>query len=310
MSASASRRAAPEAVSGWIALDKPRGVSSAKAVYQTRRLLRAAKAGHAGTLDPLADGILLIALGEATKAAGFLTASDKIYRFTIRWGAATDTDDQEGRVIRLSASRPSPSDIDAALPRFIGVILQRPPAFSAIHCQGRRAYLLARQGRPPRLAPREARIFSLRRLSSPSSERTELEMRCGSGVYVRSVARDLGEALESAAHVEALRRIALGPFGEKDAIPLEELAQEARENLPAARARLLPLEKALSDMPALAVSAEEARALRQGQRRSLRCRPAASSLEGATCLALHDGKPVGFVEIADGEISPKRIFHL
>ena len=295
-------------LSGWIALDKPSGLSSAKAVHQTRRLLKARKAGHAGTLDPLAEGLLLIALGEATKAAGFLMESEKTYRFAIRWGAATDTDDKEGRVIRRASRLPSPSEIDAALKRFIGLRPQRPPAFSAIRVEGVRAYALARQGRAPALKARPALIHSLRRLGSPSLEKTELEMRCGKGVYVRALARDLGEALDSAAHLENLRRVAIGPFGEKDAVSLETLALLAEDNR--AFSQIFPLRAALPDMPVLSLRLEEAKALREGRaihvRASLRL-PA--PLEEALCLALHEDAPVGFVQMSEGRACPKRIFH-
>ena len=210
-------------ISGWVNLDKPRELGSTPAVAAVRRLFDAKKAGHAGTLDPLASGILPVALGEATKTVQFMQAAQKTYEVTLRWGQATQTDDAEGDIIETSDHRPSAEDITAALPLFTGNIMQAPPAFSAIRQDGVRAYKLARAGERVELAPRQVHINEIVLADSASPESCTLQVLCGKGVYIRSLARDLALHLGTFAHVTALRRTRVGPFDEKNAIGLEKL---------------------------------------------------------------------------------------
>ena len=258
-----TRKSRGEKIDGWLALDKPAGLSSAKAVAQVRRLFNAAKAGHAGTLDPLATGILPIALGEATKTVAYVMDGAKTYRFTVRWGEARSTDDSEGAVIASSAVRPQPAAIAAALPHFTGKILQRPPDFSALKIAGRRAYDLARHEQPVELAPRLVRIDRLAYLGSADADHASFEMSCGKGTYVRSLARDLAVKLGTYGYVAELRRSQAGPFGEDRAISLAKL--EALGHIPARLTHLLPVLTALDDIPALALTEDEANRLHQGQ---------------------------------------------
>ncbi|CAN0145949.1 unnamed protein product, partial [Chrysoparadoxa australica] len=248
---------------GWLVLDKPLDMTSTQAVGKCRWLYNAKKAGHAGTLDPLASGILPIAFGEATKTVPFAQEAGKTYRFTIRWGESTTTQDAEGDVVATSDVRPAREAIEAALPQFIGDIQQVPPKFSAIKVDGERAYDLARAGEEVELSARPVRIDDLTILDMPSTDLCVLEMRCGKGAYVRSIARDLAHALGTEGHVAALRRTQVGPFTTEDAITLaalEDLVHKAR-----ALEALLPVETALDDIPALAVTDGEAFQLRQGR---------------------------------------------
>ena len=242
------------AVNGWLILDKPLGMTSAAAVARVRRLFSAAKAGHAGTLDPLATGLLPIALGEATKTVSLVMDGWKTYRFTVRWGSQTTTDDAEGIVTEQSARRPESKDIVALLPRFIGRIDQVPPSFSAILVGGERAYAKARQGATVALASRSVTVEALALLEARANE-ADFELRCGKGTYVRSIARDLGRALGCFGYVTALRRTATGPFAERDMISLEKL-EEFSHNDGGRKAMLTvirPLRTALDDIPALAL---------------------------------------------------------
>ena len=209
-------------VNGWIVLDKPVGLTSTQAVSKLKRLFNAKKAGHAGTLDPLASGVLPVAFGEATKTVPFVQDGEKAYRFTVLWGAETDTDDAEGKVTQTSEARPDGAAIEALLPNFTGEIMQRPPAFSAIKVNGERAYDLARDGEIVDLAPRLINIHALR-LVACEPDCAVLEAECGKGTYVRAIARDLGRALGCFGHVIALRRTRVGPFFEADSAPLAEL---------------------------------------------------------------------------------------
>jgi tRNA pseudouridine55 synthase len=305
----ASRRGVP--IHGWVVLDKPRGMSSSQAVGAVRRLLDAAKAGHGGTLDPLATGVLPIALGEATKTVAWAMAGRKTYRFTLRWGEARDTDDAEGEVIGTSALRPSCAAIAAALPRFNGRIEQRPPAYSALKLGGERAYALAREGVAVALAHRPVEIHALRLLAAGDADHAELEAEVGQGTYIRALARDLGEALGTLAHVTALRRLAVGRFRVEAATSLDKLA--ALGHSAAASGHLLPIETALDDIPALALSEEEARRLRCGQAVMLSA-AARSGLgpvgESATVRATAAGKLVAIAEIARGAVRPVRVLNL
>lgn len=291
---------------GWLVVDKPLGLSSAQAVGRIKRLLREAgiavpRIGHGGTLDPLATGVLPVALGEATKLAGRMLDAAKGYDFTVQWGAATATDDAEGEVTATSAVRPDAAAIEAVLARFTGAIEQRPPAYSALKVDGRRAYARARAGETVELAPRSVTVHALK-LVSAGPDDASFSLQCSKGTYVRSLARDLGEALGTVAHVSALRRTRAGPFVLAQAISLDNLAallQEAR-----LEQAVLPLTAGLDDIPAFVVSPEEALALRQG--RTLPGHPALHGLYLAT-----DGPvPVALVDVSPHRIRVVRGFNL
>ena len=298
-------------VHGWVVLDKPVGMTSTHAVAVIKHLFTAKRAGHAGTLDPLASGCLPIALGEATKTVPFVVDSRKTYRFTVRWGEERDTDDAEGRVAATSGSRPDRAAIEALLPRFIGTIEQVPPRFSAVKIDGERAYDLAREGEVVEIAPRAVTIHRLELLEMPDADHSLLAAECGKGTYVRALARDLGRALGALGHVCALRRNRVGPFAERDMISLERLeslchrAAAGEGNL---ADLLLPVETALDDIPALAVSPADAARLHRGQAVLLRGRDAAV-IRGAVQVA-SGGQLVAIAEIDRGEIVPKRVFNL
>jgi tRNA pseudouridine55 synthase len=263
MKTAMGRRRGGRPIHGWVVLDKPLGLSSSQAVGAVRRITGAAKAGHGGTLDPLATGVLPIALGEATKTVAWAMAGRKTYRFTLRWGEGRETDDAEGAVVGTSAVRPDAAAILAALPGFTGTILQTPPAYSAIKLGGQRAYKLARAGAEVELAPRPVEIAALRLVRQPDPDHAEFEMETGKGAYVRALGRDLATALGTLAHVSALRRVAVGPFTLERAISLDNLA--ALDHSAAAFGHLLPIETALDDIPALALTEAEAHRLRHGQ---------------------------------------------
>jgi tRNA pseudouridine55 synthase len=304
------RRGRP--VHGWLVLDKPLGMSSSRAVGVVRRLLEAEKAGHGGTLDPLASGVLPIALGEATKTVAWAMAGRKTYRFMLRWGEARDTDDAEGRIIAVSPARPSPDAVAAALAGFVGRVSQRPPAFSALKIAGERAYALARGGATVALAPRTVEIESLHFLGAPDPDQAEFEAVVGKGTYIRALARDLGEALGTLAYIVALRRLAVGPFRAEGAISLEKLT--ALGHSAAASGHLLPIETALDDIPALALSEAEAHRLRCGQavtplRPSDRARIDQLG-DGATVQAITGGKLVAVAEVSAGGLKPVRVLNL
>jgi len=304
------RRRKGSAVSGWLILDKPQGMTSTQAVTKVRRLFDAAKAGHAGTLDPLATGVLPIALGEATKTVPFAVEGLKTYRFTVRFGAETDTDDAEGAVIAESEGRPSREAIEAILPRFTGEISQVPPRFSALKVEGARAYDLARDKEEFELAPRLVSIERLVLISDPDPDHCVLEAECGKGTYVRALARDLGRALGACGHVEALRRTRVGAFGTEEALTIAEL-EALKENTPEGEAllrALKPIEAALGDLPALSFSCSDAARLRQGQPVLLRGRDA--PIFRGTAYAVSKGSLVALGEMEEGEFRPKRIFNL
>ncbi len=301
------------AVSGWIVLDKPYDITSTQAVGRVRRLFEAQKAGHAGTLDPLATGILPIALGEATKTVPFLVDASKTYRFTIAWGSTTTTLDREGAVTDQSDVRPTRAAVEAALPAFVGLIEQVPPAFSAIKVDGERAYDLARAGIEVELKSRLITIHRLAVSAEPDADHIEIEMDCGKGAYVRAVVRDLAAALGACAHVSALRRTRVGAFDEARAICLETLEELVHKG--AASEALLPVETALDDIPALATTTEDAFRLKQGrpivllprQVEALRDRLLGDS---RTVLAMHGDQAVALCEMRAGRLSPTRVFHL
>jgi tRNA pseudouridine55 synthase len=309
-----ARKKKGDPVHGWLALDKPLGMTSTQALARVKRLFNAQKAGHGGTLDPLASGVLPIAFGEATKTVAYAMEGEKSYRFTLRWGQATETDDTEGAVIAESDRRPTRAEIEAALPAFLGEIEQTPPRYSAVKLQGERAYDLARDGQEFELKKRLVEIHELTLLDIPDEDHAVLEMRCGKGVYVRSLARDLGEALGTHAHVSALRRTAVGAFTEDKSISLDSL--ESLGHSPAAFEHLLPIETALDDIPALALSEAEALSLKRGQSVSLlsrlyKERITALDLEvGEVVCAMAKGKPVALARYEGGSLSPVRVLNL
>ncbi len=307
-----ARKRKGQPIHGWINLDKPPGMTSATAVSAVKRRMNAAKAGHAGTLDPLATGVLPIALGEATKTVSYIVDGAKRYRFTVRWGIATDTDDSEGAVTGECPDRPGRAGIEAALDGFTGEIEQVPPAYSAIRVAGRRAYDLARGGAPPNLAPRRVVIEEIRLTECSDADHATFEVVCGKGTYMRALARDLAGALGTQGHLVALRRTAVGPFTEKDAISLDELG-ENMQSAPALR-HLLPVETALDDIPALAVTEIEAGRLRNGQAVSLLRKADLDRIagfgDGDTVLATAGGRPVALTRYAAGEIRPVRVLKL
>jgi tRNA pseudouridine55 synthase len=304
------RRGTP--IHGWIVLDKPLGLSSSQAVGAVRRITGAAKAGHGGTLDPLATGILPIALGEATKTVAWAMAGRKTYRFRLRWGEARSTDDAEGEVVATSTVRPVAGDIEAQLSRFTGTILQVPPRYSALKLDGKRAYALARAGERVELAARSVEIAELRLLGQPDADHADFEMVTGKGAYVRALGRDLAVALGTVAHVAALRRLAVGPFTLDRAISLDNLALLGHSA--AAFEHLLPIETALDDIPALALTEAEATRLRHGQLviPLLAAEQAriAQLGNGALIRATTGTTLVALAEIAAGGLRPVRVINL
>jgi len=292
-------------------LDKPVGMTSTHAVSVVKRLFTAKRAGHAGTLDPLASGALPIAMGEATKTVPFVMDGRKLYQFTIQWGEERDTDDAEGRVIATSDQRPTPDAIRALLPSYIGTISQVPPRYSAIKIEGERAYDLARDGAVVELAARPVEIARLELIATPDPDHTVLHAECGKGTYVRSLARDLGRVLSCFGHVSALRRVAVGPFGEETMILLEDLealCHRAAAGEASLADALMPVETALDDIPALAISRADAARLQRGQAVLLRGRDA-PNFRGPV-YATVSGQLVALADLDHGEIVPKRVFNL
>lgn len=289
-------------ISGWLVVDKPAGIGSTDVVGLVRRAFGARKAGHAGTLDPAATGVLAVALGEATKTVPYVTDGTKTYRFTVRFGAATTTDDAEGAVIARSDLRPSDDSVRAALPRFTGDIVQVPPRVSAVKVAGERAYDLAREGAEFDLAARPLHVARLDLLARPEADIAEFEMVCGKGGYVRSIARDLGEALGCLGHVVTLRRLSTGPFGLEGAVDVETI--RAKAGTPGLDARLLPLERGLAALPELACDGAAAARLRNGN-------PAPVLIgtdTGAEAWASLDGRAVAIGTYAAGYLQPSRVF--
>lgn len=301
-----SRRKKGTPVHGWVILDKRSGMTSTQAVGAVRRIFDAQKAGHAGTLDPLATGILPIALGEATKTVSFAVDGEKAYRFTVRWGAETDTDDSEGRVTRTSEARPATAAIHDLMPSFTGAISQVPPSYSAIKVDGERAYDLARDGETVTLEPRTVVIDRIEAMAHLDADTTVFEAECGKGTYVRALARDFGRKLGCYGHVIALRRTRVGPFDEAKAITLEALDALAAEGRLAEA--LKPVESALDDLAALSVSSNDAARLKRGQPVLLRGRDA--PVYTGPAFAISRGLLVAIGEIAEGELRPTRVFNL
>ena len=308
-----ARKKRGDPVHGWVNLDKPVELGSTEAVSRIRRLFNAQKAGHAGTLDPRASGVLPIARGEATKTVPFLMDAQKVYRFTVRWGISTASVDREGEVTARSDVRPSVEAVRAALPAFSGEIQQVPPIFSAIRVDGQRAYDLAREGVEVELKARPVTIHEIAVSNAPDADHVEITARTGKGVYVRSLARDLAVMLGAEGHVSALRRERVGPFAAENAVTLEMLEDLAYRG--AALEGLLPVATALDDIPDLAVTGSDAFSLRQGrpivllprQVETLKDRLKSGS---RTVSAFEDGTLVALCQMRAGRLEPDRVFNL
>ena len=300
-----ARRRKGNPVHGWLILDKPSGIGSTPLVGKAKWALQAQKCGHAGTLDPLATGVLALAFGEATKTVQYVMDGDKSYRFTVRWGIATNTDDSEGEPVNTSDERPTREQIEAAIPQFIGTIQQVPPAYSAIKINGERSYALARKGEEVALSARPIRMDDLRLIDQPDADTAIFEMTCGKGGYVRAIGRDLGQNLGCFGHITQLRRTRTGPFTLEDAISLENL--EEMRDTPVSGARLISVATGLDGVPALAVTEAQANQLRNGQAVSA----AVSGLDyGTTAWASLDGVPVAIGQVKGGLLHPERVLLL
>ncbi len=300
-------------IHGWLVIDKPSGITSARVVAIVRSRLGAQKAGHGGTLDPLATGILPIALGEATKTVAYVMDGSKDYRFTVRWGEARDTDDAEGAVTETSEMRPQEAEIRAVLGEFTGDISRVPPAYSAVKVDGKRAFALARAGQEVKLAPRNITIEDLRLADMPDSDHAIFEVRSGKGAYMRSLARDIALRLGTVGHIVKLRRTAVGPFSEDDAISLDYL-DSVGHSAPLSE-HLLSIETALDDIPALALNAAQADHLRHG--RPVRVQGGGRTFvaigdlgEGEVLCAMADGRPVALARLEGDEIRPMRVLNI
>jgi tRNA pseudouridine55 synthase len=295
---------------GWLILDKPQNITSTQAVNKVKRALDAQKAGHGGTLDPLATGILPIALGAATKTVPYVMDGTKLYHFTIKFGEGRDTDDAEGAVTETHGHRPTDADIQAALPAFRGNIMQIPPAFSAIKVEGERAYDLARAGAPPELPPRPAQVDRFELIGRPDEDTAQFEVESGKGVYMRSLARDLARACGTVGHITVLRRLRVGPFTLNMTVSMDTILDS--EHSPATLAELLlPITTALDDIPALALSAAEAHALSNGQQISLvdlmgRI-PEAANPDNGLVRVLAAGRVLALARLSEGWLKSERL---
>ena len=303
-----ARRRRGRPIDGWIIIDKPAGVTSTHVVNEVRRLLGAAKAGHAGTLDPIATGVLPIALGRATKTIPHLSERSKSYWFRVRWGEERTTDDIEGEVTAASDQRPDEAAIHAALPRFTGAIDQVPPAFSAVKVAGERAYDLARAKEKVELSSRKVNVHRFELVSVPDADHAEFTVDCGTGTYMRSLARDLARVLGTAGHIAALRRLRVGPFDEASAIALDKL--RALGHIPPP---IAPVETVLDDIPALAVTDAEANRLRSGQAIALLRRADLERLEGledgAELCVMAEGRAVALARRDGATVKPVRVLN-
>lgn len=307
------RKKKGDIVDGWVCLDKPFEMGSTEAVSRIRRLFNAQKAGHAGTLDPLASGILPIALGEATKTVPFMMEAQKVYRFTINWGVSTDSVDREGEIIGRSDVRPTVDQVKVTLPAFVGEIDQTPPRFSAIKVDGARAYDLARDGVEFELQARRVTIHSAEVTDAPDADHVELTIRTGKGVYVRSLARDLAAALGAEGHVSALRRERVGPFSTQNAVTLDSLEEMVHRG--AASEGLLAVATALDDIPELAVNEQDAFSLRQGRPIVLLPRQVETLKDrltgGSRTVSAFQGQTlVALCQLRAGRLEPDRVFNL
>ena len=297
-------------IHGWVAFDKPLGMSSTQGVGKIRWLFDAEKAGHGGTLDPLATGLLPIALGEATKTVQWAMDGRKKYEFRIKWGAETATDDLEGEITATSALRPNKTGIESILKEFLGEITQIPPIYSALKIDGERAYDLARAGETPEMKPRQVLIEELRLLACNNPEHADFEVVCGKGTYIRALARDMGRKLGCLGHLTLLRRTQVGPFIENDMISLESLEELSHkpDRDEALQSVLRSIVTVLDGIPALAVMDGQAAQLRQGQ--SVLLRGANAPINCEAVLVTHEGRPLGICEIAQGSLKTKRLFNL
>jgi tRNA pseudouridine55 synthase len=302
------RRGRP--LDGWLIIDKPPGLTSTDVVNKVKRGFNAQKAGHGGTLDPLATGVLPIAFGHATKTVPYVMDGTKLYRFTLRLGEARDTDDADGAVTATSPARPTDDEIRAALPRFVGDIMQVPPAYSAIKVAGERAYDMARDGRAPDLPPRPARVDRFELVERPDADTAIFEVQSGKGVYMRSLARDLAQACGTVGHIAALRRLRVGPFTEQHSILLDKCLHGA-DTSPASPDLLLPVATALADIPALALTEAEASGLRHGQAISLVTLmgriPGNAEPSCGLVRAMAGSRVVGLARLQDGWMKPERL---
>jgi tRNA pseudouridine55 synthase len=315
-----SRRKKGDDISGWVVLDKAENISSTQAVAAVRRVFNAQKAGHSGTLDPLASGVLPIALGEATKTVPWLMEAEKEYVFTIRWGVSTATQDREGEPTAESDVRPSREAAAKALESFIGEIEQIPPQFSAVKIDGERAYDLARAGEEVELQPRRVVVYAAEIAAIEGADLVTVRVRCGKGFYIRALVRDLAAKLGAEGHVWRLRRTAVGPFREAQSVTLDDLQVLGQKG--AASERLYPVETALDDIPALAINGEDAFKLRQGRpivllphvvetlKPKFRDRTIAGQDASRAALALFQGKAVALGDVRAGQFKPTRVFHL
>lgn len=292
-------------VHGWVVLDKPVGMTSTQAVGAMKRLFSTPKAGHAGTLDPLASGLLPIALGEATKTVPYVMDGEKIYRFTVRWGAETATDDAEGDVTRASDRRPTADEIEAILDEFEGEIMQTPPAFSAIKVDGNRAYDLARAGETVELEARPIVIHALDLVAMPDADTSIFEAECGKGTYVRALARDMGRRLDTAGHVIELRRLAVGPFDEADMVTLDALEAAAGEAPEAVLELMEPIEAALAGIAQVNITSDQASRIRNGNPVLLRGRDA--PIEEEAVAVFSGGDLIALATVEHGELKPIRL---
>lgn len=304
------RRKHGRPLNGWLVVDKPPGMTSTDVVNRVRRGFDAQKAGHGGTLDPLATGVLPVAFGHATKTVPYVMDGTKLYRFTLRLGDARDTDDADGQTVGTSDVRPTDAQIAAALPAFIGDIMQVPPAYSAIKVAGERAYDMAREGRAPVLEPRAARVDRFTLVDRTDADTAVFEVQSGKGVYMRSLARDLAQACGTLGHVAALRRLRVGPFTEAQAISLDKCVASA-DNAPASPNLLLPVATALADIPALALTEAEVFGLSNGQAINLvdlmgRI-PQTADPNGGLARAMAGTRVIGLCRLSDGWLKPERL---
>ncbi len=306
------RRKSGQKIDGWVILDKAFGMTSTAAVGAVRRIFDANKAGHAGTLDPLASGVLPIALGEATKTLPYVVDTEKSYQFTLKWGEATTTDDREGEITDRSDARPSEAEIIAGLIDFIGEIEQVPPAFSAIKVNGERAYDMARRGDTVKLAARRIWIKRFELMEMRDADQAVFSVISGKGTYMRSLARDLALRVGTVGHIAELRRTTVGKFAVEDAISLDELDTIGQSQL--ASEALLPVETPLDDIPALALTEQEAARLRNGQAvsllRKLDLERISAFDDGETVLATTSGRPVALTKYSAGEVRPVRVLNV
>ena len=304
------RKPRGRALDGWLIVDKPAGMTSTDVVNRVRRWFDAQKAGHGGTLDPLATGLLPIAFGAATKTVPYVMDGTKLYRFTLRWGEARDTDDADGQVTATTELRPTDAQIEAALPALRGDIMQIPPVYSAIKVAGERAYDMAREGRPPVLEARPARVDRFELVEHLDADHSVFEVQSGKGVYMRSLARDLAIACGTLGHIAALRRLRVGPFTETQAIPLDKLVR-AEDTPPTSPDFLLAVSTALADIPALALTDAEASGLSHGQAISLVTLmgriPRAADPEGGLARAMAGSRVIGLCRLQDGWLKPERL---